>query len=121
MNEAILAYENGIITLHSKIGVQVQRTEMNGKKVSGIVHSILGRFLFNEIIPQDLGFVDRSKKENAVALEIDFLVGKKQLKRIIEKVINNHGAIKTAEVLDHIKAMGYHYSTIAAMRFPFRI
>ena len=114
INEAILAYENGIITLHSKIGVQITRT-LNGKKVSGIVHSILGRFLFNEILPQDLGFVDRSKKENAVALEIDFLVGKKELKRIIEKVINNHGAIKTAEVLDHIKAMGYHYSTIAAM------
>ncbi len=114
VNEAILAYENKIITLHSKIGVHMTKT-INGKTYSGIVYSILGRFLFNEILPQDLGFVDRSKPENALALEVDFLVGKKQLKPIIERVINNHGAIKTAEVLDHIKDMGYHYSTIAAM------
>ncbi len=114
VDEAILAYENGIITLHSKIGVQVKR-EVNGKTYTGVVNSILGRFLFNEILPQDLGFVDRSVKGNEIALEVDFLVGKKELKRIITKVINTHGAIQTAEVLDHIKAMGYHYSTIAAM------
>ncbi len=114
VNEAILAYENGIITLHSKIGVRRERV-INGKKVSGVVKSILGRFLFNEILPQDLGFVDRSKPGNELSLEVDELVGKKQLKKIIERVINNHGAITTAEVLDKIKSMGYHYSTIAAM------
>ena len=114
VNEAILAYENKDITLHSKIGVKVTR-EVNGKTYSGVVNSILGRFLFNEILPQDLGFVDRSVKGNELALEVDFLVGKKQLKQIITKVINTHGAIKTAEVLDHIKSMGYHYSTLAAM------
>ena len=114
VSEAILAHENGVITLHSKIGVKVTR-ETEKKTYSGVVHSTLGRFLFNEIVPQDLGMVDRSVKGNELALEIDFLVGKKQLKKIITKVINTHGAIKTAEVLDHIKDMGYHYSTIAAM------
>ncbi len=114
INEAILAYENKIITLHSKIGIRVTKM-VNGKEKTGVVHSILGRFLFNEILPQDLGFVDRTNPENDLTLEVDFLVGKKQLKKIIEKVINNHGAIRTAEVLDHIKSMGYHYSTIAAM------
>ena len=72
-------------------------------------------FLFNEILPQDLGFVDRSIPGNELLLEVDFLVGKKQLKQILEKVINTHGATKTAEVLDAIKAMGYKYSTRAAM------
>ena len=114
VSEAILAHENGIITLHSKIGVKVSR-KIDKKKYEGVVESTLGRFLFNEIVPQDLGFVDRSVKGNELALEVDFLVGKKQLKQIITKVINTHGAIKTAEVLDHIKDMGYHYSTIAAM------
>ncbi|MBR1523807.1 MAG: DNA-directed RNA polymerase subunit beta', partial [Lachnospiraceae bacterium] len=114
VSEAILAHENGIITLHSKIGVQVVR-KIDKKPYSGVVNSTLGRFLFNEIVPQDLGFVDRSVKGNELALEIDFLVGKKGLKKIITKVLNAHGAIKTAEVLDHIKDMGYHYSTIAAM------
>ena len=114
VSEAILAHENGIITLHSKIGVMISR-RIDKKVQSGIVESTLGRFLFNEIVPQDLGFVDRSVKGNELALEIDFLVGKKKLKQIITKVINTHGAIKTAEVLDHIKDMGYHYSTIAAM------
>ncbi|MBQ8955952.1 MAG: DNA-directed RNA polymerase subunit beta' [Lachnospiraceae bacterium] len=114
VSEAILAHENGIITLHSKIGVQVVR-KIDKKTYSGVVNSTLGRFLFNEIVPQDLGFVDRSVKGNELALEIDFLVGKKGLKKIITKVLNAHGAIKTAEVLDHIKDMGYHYSTIAAM------
>ena len=79
------------------------------------MESTLGRFIFNEILPQDLGFVDRSKPENLLILEVDFHVGKKQLKQILEKVINTHGATKTAEVLDDIKAMGYKYSTRAAM------
>ncbi|MFR7842753.1 MAG: hypothetical protein ACLU3U_06670 [Gallintestinimicrobium sp.] len=80
-----------------------------------MVESTLGRFIFNEILPQDLGFVDRSIPENAMKLEVDFHVGKKQLKQILEKVINTHGATKTAEVLDDIKAIGYKYSTRAAM------
>ena len=87
----------------------------DGSTFTGNVQSTLGRFLFNEILPQDLGFVDRSIPGNELLLEVDFLVGKKQLKQILEKVINTHGATKTAEVLDSIKAMGYKYSTRAAM------
>ena len=114
INEAILAYENGACTLHSRIKVRVSK-EINGENVTGIVESTLGRFIFNEILPQDLGFVDRSNPENALLLEVDFHVGKKGLKQILEKVINIHGASKTAEVLDYIKATGYKYSTKAAM------
>ncbi len=114
VNEAILAYENGACTLHSRIKVRMEK-EINGEMVSGIVESTLGRFIFNEILPQDLGFVDRTKPENALVLEVDFHVGKKGLKQILEKVINIHGASKTAEVLDYIKATGYKYSTKAAM------
>ncbi|MBE5887033.1 MAG: DNA-directed RNA polymerase subunit beta' [Lachnospiraceae bacterium] len=115
VNEAILAYENEVITLHARIKVGVTKTLADGTEVKGIVESTLGRFLFNEILPQDLGYVDRSVEENAVKLEIDFLVGKKQLKQILDKVINTHGATKTAEVLDLVKATGYKYSTRAAM------
>ncbi len=112
--EAILAYENGGTTLHSRINVRVTG-EINGEKKSRVVESTLGRFLFNEIIPQDLGFVDRSNPDNELALEIDFHVKKKHLKAILEKVMNIYGATKTAEVLDDVKAMGYKYSTQAAM------
>ena len=115
VNEAILAYENQAITLHSKIKVRVTKTMPGGEELTGIVESTLGRFIFNEIIPQDLGFVDRGKEENKLLLEIDFHVGKKQLKQILEKVINTHGATATAEVLDAVKAIGYKYSTRAAM------
>ncbi len=115
VNEAILAYENGAITLQSKIVVRCQKKRPDGTKACGQVESTLGRFLFNEILPQDLGFVDRSDPENELKLEVDFHVGKKSLKQILEKVINTHGATKTAEVLDDIKAMGYKYSTRAAM------
>ena len=115
VNEAILAYENQIITLHSRIKVRVHKQMPDGSTVTGNVESTMGRFILNEIIPQDLGFVDRSNPDNALALEIDFHVGKKGLKQILEKVINTHGATKTAEVLDDIKAMGYKYSTRAAM------
>ena len=115
VNEAILAYENKVITLQSKIKVRCTRTLADGREMTGIVESTLGRFLFNEILPQDLGFVDRSIPGNELLLEVDFLVGKKQLKQILEKVINTHGVTKTAEVLDDIKATGYKYSTRAAM------
>ena len=115
VNEAILAYENKVITLQSRIKVRCTKTMPDGNVLSGNVESTLGRFLFNEILPQDLGFVDRSVPGNELLLEVDFLVGKKQLKQILEKVINTHGATKTAEVLDAIKATGYKYSTRAAM------
>ena len=114
MNQALLAYENGQISLHQTIYVY-RTAEVDGEKIAGFVPVTLGLLIFNEIIPQDLGFVDRTKKENALQLEINFHVGKKQIKQILEKVINIHGATKTAEVLDDVKAMGYGYSTRAAM------
>ncbi len=115
VNEAILAYENKAVTLHSRVKVRMSRKDEDGTVRSGIVESTVGRFIFNEIIPQDLGFVDRTVPENEFKLEVDFHVGKKGLKQILEKVINTHGPIKTAETLDYIKAMGYKYSTQAAM------
>ena len=114
-NEAILAYENGYITLHSKIKVRVTKVMPDGSVKAGTIDATLGRLLFNEIIPQDLGFVDREIEGNELKLEVDFHVGKKQLKQILEKVINTHGATQTAEVLDDVKAIGYKYSTRAAM------
>ncbi len=115
VNEAILAYENGVIKLQSKIKVKVTKELPDGTELSDIIESTMGRFIFNEILPQDLGFVDRSVPGNELKLEVDFHVGKKGLKQILEKVINTHGATRTAEVLDDIKAMGYKYSTRAAM------
>ena len=115
VNEAILAYENKVLTLQSRITVRMTKTMPDGTKLTGNVESTLGRFIFNEILPQDLGFVDRSVPGNELKLEVDFHVGKKGLKQILEKVINTHGATKTAEVLDDIKSMGYKYSTRAAM------
>ena len=114
INEAVLAYENGVITLHAKIMVHVTKN-VNGEELSGNIESTLGRLIFNEILPQDLGYVDRSKEENILLPEVDFHVGKKQLKDILQHVINTHGTTTTAEVLDDIKAMGYKYSTRAAM------
>ena len=115
LNEAILAYENGAILLHEMIKVRRNGINKDGVNEIRTVESTLGRFIFNEIIPQDLGFVDRSKDENFLTLEINFLVGKKQLKPILEKCINIHGATKTAEILDAVKSLGYKYSTRAAM------
>ncbi len=115
VNEAILAYENGVVTLHSRIRVRVSKKMADGTTKTAIVESTVGRFIFNEIIPQDLGFVDRTVEGNELKLEIDFHVGKKQLKQILEKVINTHGATQTAITLDDIKSIGYKYSTKAAM------
>ena len=115
VNEAILAYENKAATLHSRVKVRVSKTMPDGTVKTGIIDSTIGRFIFNEIIPQDLGFVDRSVPENELKLEVDFHVAKKQLKQILEKVINVHGATQTAVTLDDIKAIGYKYSTRAAM------
>ncbi len=115
VNEAIIAYENKAITLHAKI--KVRRTGINddGEEEERIIESTLGRFIFNEILPQDLGFVDRTDPDNFLRLEVDFHVAKKQLKQILEKCINVHGATGTAETMDNIKALGYKYSTRAAM------
>ncbi|MBD5467307.1 MAG: DNA-directed RNA polymerase subunit beta' [Lachnospiraceae bacterium] len=115
LSEAIMAYENRYITLHSRIKVRVSKVNDAGETVTGIVESTLGRLIFNEILPQDLGYVDRSDPANFLKPEVDFLVAKKQLKQILERVINTHGTFKTAEVLDDIKATGYKYSTKAAM------
>ena len=114
-NEALLAYENAAVTLHSRVKVRVSKKMPDGTVKTGTVESTVGRFMFNEIIPQDLGFVDREVEGNELLLEVDFHVGKKQLQQILEKVINTHGATATAEVLDHVKAMGYKLSTRAAM------
>ena len=114
-NEALLAYENGAVTLHARIKVRVTKTLPDGRTMTGIVDTTVGRILFNEIIPQDLGFVDRTIPGNELKPEIDFLVKKKQVKQILEKVIKTHGAIQTAITLDDIKAIGYKYSTRAAM------
>ena len=135
-NHALLAYENGAITYHQRIFVYRSVKDIDGTVYAGKIETTLGRLLFNEIIPQDLGLVDRSeetlladaqknnwtedeiKKERnmrKIILEVGFHVSKKKMKPILEKVINIHGATKTAEVLDDIKAMGYKYSTKAAM------
>ena len=115
INEAILAYENGVVTLHSRVKTRVSKTEPDGTVKSTIVETTVGRLLFNEIIPQDLGFVDRSKPENEMLPEIDFLVKKKELKNILERIMEKHGATETAVALDNIKDIGYKYSTRAAM------
>ena len=115
VNEAILAYENGEVTLHSKVKTRIHRVMEDGTERTGIVETTVGRLIFNEIIPQDLGFVDRSKKENLLLPEIDFLVKKGGLKEILERIMRIHGATETAVALDNIKAIGYKYSTRAAM------
>ena len=115
VNLAMLAYENKVITLHQTIFVHRTVKLADGAEVSGFTETTVGLLIFNENIPQDLGFVDRSNAENALKFEVEFHVGKKQIKQILEKVINTHGATTTAEVLDNVKAMGYKYSTQAAM------
>ncbi len=114
-NEAILAYENEEVTLHAKVKVRFNREMPDGTLLKQNIETTVGRILFNEIIPQDLGFVDRTIPGNELRPEIDFHVKKKELKQILERVINIHGAIQTAVVLDDIKAIGFKYSTRAAM------
>ncbi len=114
VNEAIMAYDEGVVGLHALI--KVRRTvDDNGRKITGIIETTVGRLIFNEPIPQNLGFVDRTKPENKLKLEIEFLVGKKQLGKIIDKCIKVQGTAKTAEVLDKIKAQGFKYSTRGAI------
>ena len=110
VKEALMAYETGVVSLQAKVKVR-RFLEIDGKQVSRLVDSTVGRIIFNQPIPQDLGYVDRSKPENLFLFEIDFLVGKKQLGQIIDKCIHKHGTAKTAEVLDQIKSQGYKYST----------
>ena len=114
MNRAILAYENQEITLQQKIYVE-RSANLAGETITGTVATTLGKLLFNEVIPQDLGFVDRSDRAQVLEPEVNFHVGKKWLKKILDKCINIHGATKTAEVLDNVKAIGYKYSTLSGI------
>ena len=114
VDEALMAYAEGVVGIHAPIKVRMTR-EINGKTVSKIVDATPGRLIFNERIPQDLGFVDRSDPEKILDLEIMMTCGKKELGKIIDKCIRVHGFNVTAEVLDAIKAMGYKYSTKGAL------
>ena len=114
VDEAMMAYQAGIINLHSKIKVR-REMEFDGVMETGIVDTTVGKIIFNNPVPQDLGFIDRSKPENKFKFEVDFLVGKSGLKKIIDKCIKIHGATITSKVLDDIKAQGYKYSTKGAI------
>ncbi len=112
--EAILAYDNDAITLHSKI--KVRRTvQYKGESYTGLVETTVGRIILNEVLPQDLGFIDRSKEENRLKYEIDFLCDKKGLGKIITKCINKYGSKQTALILDNIKSLGFKFSTRGAL------
>ena len=114
VNEALMAYDTHVVNLQSKI--KVRRTGIwNGEPIEDLVDTTVGKIIFNRPIPQDLGYVDRTKRENALKFEIDFLVGKKQLGKIIDRCIKVHGTAMTSEVLDDIKAQGYKYSTLSAI------
>ena len=113
-DEAMMAYANGLLGLHAPIKVRVSR-EIDGVMHTGIIDATLGRLIFNAPIPQDLGFVDRSKPENLLKLEIDFTTKKKQLGQIVDRTIKKHGPTVTAQVLDAIKENGYKYSTLASI------
>ena len=114
IDEVMMAYQTGVIQLHSKIKVR-REMEIDGKIESALVDTTIGKIIFNNPIPQDLGFVDRSIPENKFKFEVDFLVGKSGLKKIIDKCIKIHGTVKTSQVLDEIKAQGYKYSTKGAI------
>jgi len=114
VDEALMAYQTGVITLHSKIKVR-REAEIDGVMKHALVDTSVGKIIFNRSIPQDLGFVDRSVEENAFRFEVDFLVGKKQLGKIIDACIRVHGTEVTAEVLDKVKAQGYKFSTRGAI------
>ena len=114
IDEALMAYQTGVVTLHSKIKVR-REAEIDGELRHALVDTSVGKIIFNRSIPQDLGFVDRSDPENAFRFEVDFLVGKKQLGKIIDACIRVHGTEVTAVVLDEVKAQGYKYSTRGAI------
>ena len=114
LDEAMMAYANGVLGLHAPIKVRVTK-EIDGVSHTALVDGTLGRFIFNQPIPQDIGYVDRSNPDNLLALEIDFTCGKKQLGDIVNRCIEKHGFAVAAQVLDDIKSMGYKYSTKAAI------
>ncbi len=114
VDEVMMAYQTGVIELHSKIKVR-REMEIDGEMRSAIVDTTIGKIIFNNPIPQDLGFVDRSIPENKFKFEVDFLVGKSGLKKIIDASIKKHGTARTSILLDDIKAQGYKYSTIGAL------
>jgi DNA-directed RNA polymerase subunit beta' len=114
VDEALMAYQTGVVTLHSKIRVR-REAVVDGVKKYGIVNTTVGKIIFNRAIPQDLGFVDRTKEDEMFKFEIDFLVGKKKLGNIIDACIKVHGTEVTAVVLDEVKAQGYKYSTRGAI------
>ncbi len=113
-DEAMMAYDTGVVSLHAKIKVR-REMEIDGEMKSAIIDTTVGKIIFNRPIPQDLGFIDRSVEENKLKLEIDFLVGKKQLGKIIGKCLEVHGTQRTSQVLDDVKAQGYKYSTKGAI------
>ena len=114
LDEATMAYSNRDIELQTKCGIRMTK-EVDGVRRSKIVYSSYGRFLFNEVVPQNLGFVDRTDPENEFALECDFQVGKKQLGDIIARCIRINGAARTVVFLDNVKSMGYKYSTVSGI------
>ena len=114
VNEALMAYQAGTVSLHAAIKVRMSKT-FGDRTVSKLIDATVGRLIFNDPIPQDLGYVDRTKSENLLDLEITFKVGKKQLGQIIDRCIKVHGTSRTAEVLDRIKAQGFKYSTKGAI------
>ncbi|MGL4850430.1 MAG: DNA-directed RNA polymerase subunit beta', partial [Clostridium sp.] len=113
-DEAIMAYQVKAIEIHADIFVRMYR-EVNGEMKSGLIKTTVGKLIFNESIPQDLGFVDRENPEEMFNLEVDFLITKKSLGTLINKCYMKHGATKTSIMLDKIKALGYHYSSIGAI------
>ena len=118
-DEAVMAYQNGEITLQSKVRIRMER-EWKGEKRRKIVETSLGRIIFNNAIPQDLGYVDRSVEENIFKLEVDKLVAKGDLKGIVDRCYRRHGATTTSEVLDRVKALGFKYSTRGGITVGFQ-
>ncbi len=114
VNEALMAYDNGDISLHAAIKVKITK-QMGDRQVSKVIDATVGRLIFNEHIPQDLGYVDRTNSDKQFDLEISFLVKKGQMSDLIDRCIQRHGTASTSEVLDRIKALGYKYSTKAAI------
>ena len=115
VNEAIMAYSSGVVGLHAPVYIRMEKTDENGTKRSKIIRTTVGKTIFNMPIPQDLGYVDRTDPEHEFDLEIDFLVGKKQLGQIIDRCVKKHGTAVTAQVLDKVKAQGFKYSTKSAI------
>ncbi len=118
VNEALMAYDEGVVGIHAPIKVRVSK-EIDGEIVTGLIDATPGRLIFNERIPQDLGFIERKTKEDMLKLEIMETCGKKQLGKIVDRCIRQHGFHRAAEVLDTIKSMGYKYSTKGALTVSF--